>query len=56
MFGWAQKRTNYWSTIRKKAPKEIHGQLDDNIKWIEDAKKNNLVVGSKARILFNYPK
>lgn len=21
MFGWAQKRTNYWSKIRKKAPK-----------------------------------
>ena len=40
------------SKIRKKAPKEIHGQLDDNIKWIEDAKKNNLVVGSKARILY----
>ena len=21
MFSWAQKRTNYWSKIRKKAPK-----------------------------------
>jgi urocanate hydratase len=40
------------SKIREKAPKEIQGQLDDNIKWIEDAQKNNLVVGSKARILY----
>ncbi|MBN09237.1 MAG: urocanate hydratase [Flavobacteriaceae bacterium] len=38
--------------IRKNAPKEIHSQLDDNIKWINDANKNNLVVGSKARILY----
>jgi len=26
--------------------------LADNIKWIKNAKKNNLVVGSKARILY----
>jgi len=38
--------------IKEKAPKEIHGQLDDNIKWIEDAQKNKLVVGSQARILY----
>ena len=41
MFKWAQKRTNYWSKIRKKAPKvpditcpaidEILNQLDKNI-------------------------
>jgi len=40
------------SAIRKKAPKEIQSQLDDNIKWIEDAQKNKLVVGSQARILY----
>ena len=41
MFKWAQKRTNYWSKIRKKAPKvpditcpaidEILNQLEKNI-------------------------
>jgi urocanate hydratase len=30
----------------------IKQQLDDNVKWIEEAGKNNLVVGSQARILY----
>ncbi|CAN5121782.1 urocanate hydratase [soil metagenome] len=34
------------------APKEIQSQLKDNIAWIRSAKANNLVVGSKARILY----
>ena len=34
------------------SPKEIHSQLKDNIAWISAAKANNLVVGSKARILY----
>ncbi|MDB4438747.1 urocanate hydratase [bacterium] len=34
------------------APEEIKQQMSDNIKWIEDAKKNKLVVGSQARILY----
>ena len=34
------------------APAEIMQQMKDNIKWIEDAKANNLVVGSQARILY----
>ncbi len=34
------------------APKEIHSQLKDNIVWISAAKANNLVVGTKARILY----
>lgn len=38
--------------IRKTAPAEIHGQLDDNINWIKQAKQNKLVVGSQARILY----
>ena len=38
--------------IKKDAPKEIQLQLSDNIKWIKDAKKNKLVVGSQARILY----
>jgi urocanate hydratase len=38
--------------IYKNAPKEIKGQLEDNINWIKSAKKNKLVVGSQARILY----
>jgi len=34
------------------APKEIQLQLQDNITWITDAKKHQLVVGSQARILY----
>lgn len=34
------------------APEEIQGQLNDNIHWIEEASRNNLVVGSQARILY----
>jgi urocanate hydratase len=34
------------------APAEIHQQLEDNIKWIRDADRNDLVVGSQARILY----
>lgn len=34
------------------APQEIRGQLTDNINWIKAAGKNNLVVGSQARILY----
>ncbi|MCP9768387.1 urocanate hydratase [Lacihabitans sp. LS3-19] len=36
----------------KTAPDEIKQQLEDNIAWIIDANKNNLVVGSQARILY----
>ncbi len=38
--------------IKKNAPEEIQMQLADNIQWIDDAQKNNLVVGSQARILY----
>ncbi|MBT8281576.1 MAG: urocanate hydratase, partial [Muriicola sp.] len=38
--------------IQKKAPEEIRQQMQDNILWIEQAEKNKLVVGSKARILY----
>ena len=34
------------------APEEIRQQIADNIRWIKDAMKNNLVVGSQARILY----
>ena len=38
--------------LSKNAPQEIAQQMEDNIKWIEGAKANKLVVGSKARILY----
>ena len=40
------------SEIAATAPEEIAGQMRDNIHWIEEAGKNNLVVGSQARILY----
>ena len=36
----------------KDAPIEIQQQMKDNIQWIKGAQKNNLVVGSQARILY----
>jgi len=33
-------------------PTEIKQQLEDNLKWITEASKNKLVVGSQARILY----
>ena len=38
--------------IKKTAPKEIRQQMQDNIKWIQEAEQNKLVVGSQARILY----
>ncbi len=38
--------------IKKDAPQEIQQQLADNIRWIQEAESNKLVVGSKARILY----
>ena len=38
--------------IRRTAPAEIAGQLDDNIHWIREAGRNRLVIGSQARILY----
>ncbi|MCK9613387.1 MAG: urocanate hydratase [Bacteroidales bacterium] len=38
--------------ISKNAPSEIQQQMKDNILWIREAKKNKLVVGSQARILY----
>lgn len=34
------------------APDEIKPQLQDNLHWVKEAKKNKLVVGSQARILY----
>lgn len=38
--------------IMEKSPEEIQLQMQDNITWIQDAKKNKMVVGSQARILY----
>ena len=38
--------------IMEKAPEEIELQMQDNIIWIKNAKKNKMVVGSQARILY----
>ena len=38
--------------IARKSPPEIALQMHDNIHWIREAGKNNLVVGSQARILY----
>ena len=38
--------------MAKTAPEDISGQLEDNIRWIEEAGRNHLVVGSQARILY----
>jgi urocanate hydratase len=38
--------------MAENAPNEIQSQLQDNIHWIREAGKNDLVVGSQARILY----
>lgn len=40
------------SSMLEDAPDDIKGQLADNLHWIREASKNNLVVGSQARILY----
>ncbi|HRS53560.1 MAG TPA: urocanate hydratase [Bacteroidales bacterium] len=44
--------TEVLGNLLTNAPSEIRQQLKDNIKWIKEAGKNNLVVGSQARILY----
>lgn len=38
--------------IMKKSPDQIKLQMSDNINWIKTAKKNKMVIGSQARILY----
>jgi len=35
-----------------RSPEEIRPQMEDNIRWIREAGRNKLVVGSQARILY----
>jgi urocanate hydratase len=39
--------------LEREAPAEIRGQLLDNLRWIEQAGRHELVVGSQARILYS---
>ena len=43
---------NILREMARSAPEEIKQQLLDNIKWIEQAGENQMVVGSQARILY----
>ena len=43
---------NILKELMEDSPLEIKLQMQDNITWIKNAKSNNLVVGSKARILY----
>jgi urocanate hydratase len=38
--------------LMQNSPASIQQQMQDNITWIEEAEKNNMVVGSQARILY----
>ena len=38
--------------LQQTASEEIYQQMEDNIRWIQEAEKNRLVVGSQARILY----
>ncbi len=38
--------------LSEEAPEEITQQMKDNIRWIQQAKENKMVVGSQARILY----
>lgn len=38
--------------INTRAPREVQQQMQDNILWLKEAKKNQMIVGSQARILY----
>jgi urocanate hydratase len=44
--------TEVLEQLKLESPKEVQLLMDDNIQWIKEAQKNNLVVGSQARILY----
>lgn len=44
--------TQVLEELLRESPPEIKTQLNDNLNWIKNAGKNNLVVGSQARILY----
>ncbi len=44
--------TEVLSKMASSAPDEIRQQMEDNIRWIQAAGENKMVVGSQARILY----
>lgn len=38
--------------INTRAPREVQQQMQDNILWLKEAKKHQMIVGSQARILY----
>lgn len=44
--------TEVLQKLKEESPEEIQQQMADNIQWIQGARENKLVVGSKARILY----
>jgi urocanate hydratase len=44
--------TEVLQKLKENSPEEIQQQMQDNIKWIQGARENKLVVGSQARILY----
>ncbi len=44
--------TRVLEELHASSPTDIQSQMEDNILWIKEAGKNNLVVGSQARILY----
>ncbi len=44
--------TRVLEKLARTAPARIRQQLNDNLRWIREAQKNKLVVGSQARILY----
>lgn len=47
-----QLATEVLEQLKLESPKEVQLLMNDNIQWIKEAQKNNLVVGSQARILY----
>ena len=43
---------NVLQELMENSPEEIQLQMQDNITWIQNAKSNEMVVGSQARILY----
>jgi urocanate hydratase len=39
--------------MAEEAPEQTRGQLRDNVRWIREANRHDLVVGSQARILYS---
>ena len=39
--------------LKADAPPRVKAQYEDNLLWVQQAGANKLVVGSKARILYN---